>query len=78
MPLEKREKKLEELPAIDSHEIEAKIREIVSEISLTENQITDAVARSKKLLDEIYLVNDQITECEHLLERQNAQDPICV
>ena len=65
-------KKLEELPAIDTSEIEAKVQEIVSEISLTENQITDAVARSKKLLDEIYSVNDQITECEHLLERQNA------
>lgn len=67
-----KKKKLEELPSVDTHEIETKIREIIDKISQTENQITDAVARSKHLLEEIYSVNDQITECEHLLERQNA------
>lgn len=67
-----KKKRLEELPALDTHVIESKIHEIIDEISQTETQIIDAVAKSKRLLEEIYSVNDQITECEHLIERQNV------
>lgn len=70
--LGERQKKIQELPSIDPNEIEQKIHEIIDEISTTEHQITDAVAASKNLLEQIYGINDKITECEHLIERQNA------
>ena len=71
--IEERKKELSgKIPGITFIDIKKKTQEIVAEIQDTENRITKAIGQSKQLLDEIYSVSDQITECEHLLDRQKA------
>lgn len=71
--IEERKKELSgKIPGITFTDIKKKTQEIVSEIQDTEKRITNAIEQSKQLLDEIYSVSDQITECEHLLDRQKA------
>jgi 2C-methyl-D-erythritol 2,4-cyclodiphosphate synthase len=60
---------LDSLVVADTQSLQAKVEEIIDEISATERQITLAIERSRSLMGEIYDLNEQLAECSTLYNR---------
>lgn len=54
------------------NDVQQKINSILYEISETEGAISIAITQSKNLSNEIYKVNDQLAECDMLVNRFNV------
>lgn len=67
-----RKNELNKLPVGDEEYLQEKVENILVEIAKTEEKIADSVNRSKQLLKEIYIVSDQLAECNTLYNRYKA------
>lgn len=67
-----RKNELNKLPVGDEEYLQEKVENILVEIAKTEEKIADSVNRSKQLLKEIYVVSDQLAECNTLYNRYKA------
>jgi len=63
---------LDNLAVADTQSLQAKAEEIIDEISETEQQIAEAIGRSRLLMKEIYDLNEQLAECNTLYNRIQA------
>jgi hypothetical protein len=67
-----RKNELNKLPVGDEEYLQEKVENVLAEIAETESKITDFVNRSKQLLKEIYVVSEQLAECNTLYNRYQA------
>jgi len=56
----------------DTQSLQAKVEEVIDEIAGTEQQIAEAIGRSRSLMKEIYELNEQLAECNTLYNRIQA------
>lgn len=67
-----RKSELSKLPVGDEAYLQKKVENILDEIAKVEEKIADSVNRSKQLLKEIYIVSEQLAECNTLYNRYKA------
>ena len=64
-----REKELMEAPIGNALDFQSESERILAEIEETQSQINASLTNSKKLMEEIYLNNGKLTECETISDR---------
>lgn len=67
-----RKNELNKLPIGDEEYLREKVENVLAEIAETEARIANSVNRSKQLLKEIYIVSEQLAECNTLYNRYQA------
>ncbi|GHV31933.1 hypothetical protein FACS18949_01490 [Clostridia bacterium] len=64
-----RKAELDSFEIVGATDLQAQVESIIDEITRTEAQITDVARRNQSLLREIFALNEQLTECNTLLNR---------
>jgi uncharacterized Zn finger protein (UPF0148 family) len=67
-----RMKQLKELQIGDEGSLQEKVESVIAEIAETEEKMIDSVNQNKQLVNQIYSLNEQLTECNTLYQRYQA------